>query len=196
MRKHFLIIAALIALPLATFVFMASDEAPISMANRPVGFREEMLSDRVSLPAKLFIKTCAQCHDLPDPKMHASGEWRPVVTRMMDRLQRRKAFSMESKTLFLPSPEETIQILGYLVNQGFKKASPQTLAETSPEAILFFKTCSQCHGLPDPAQHTGEEWTAVVHRMRGHLRDMKKREISDEESTLILTFLTRREAIP
>ncbi len=191
MRKHLIIIAILVALPLTTFIFIASDDPPISVANRPAGFKEAQLADRTSPSARLFIRACIQCHDLPDPRMHASGEWLPVVSRMIDRLQRRKVFSMESKNLFLPSPEEMGQIVTYLSRHGFRKASPRLIQDASPETILFSKRCAQCHHLPDPSQHTAKEWTAVVDRMRGHIKERGKQEITDDERRTLLSFLSK-----
>lgn len=191
MRRHFIIIAILVTLPLAVFIFIASDDPPISVANRPVGFKEAQLADRVSPPARLFIRTCIQCHDLPDPKMHASEEWPLVVSRMFDRLQRRKAFSMESKALFLPSPSELGEIATYLSRHGFKRASPRMIQDASLEAVLFSRKCTQCHQLPDPSQHTANEWAAVIDRMQGHIRERGKQEMTDDEKRTLLSFLSR-----
>jgi len=36
---------------------------------------------------------------------------------------------------------------------------------------VFTRTCSQCHVLPDPRQHTAAQWPAVVARMQLHMRE-------------------------
>jgi hypothetical protein len=36
---------------------------------------------------------------------------------------------------------------------------------------LFGQTCSQCHGLPDPRQHSAGQWPVVVARMEQHMRE-------------------------
>jgi hypothetical protein len=40
----------------------------------------------------------------------------------------------------------------------------------SESGKMFAIACSQCHALPDPAQHTAREWPAVVKRMEEHMR--------------------------
>ncbi len=35
-------------------------------------------------------------------------------------------------------------------------------------------TCSQCHTMPNPNQHTGAEWRNVIPRMEKHIRTYKK----------------------
>jgi hypothetical protein len=40
----------------------------------------------------------------------------------------------------------------------------------TPAGRLFAQTCSQCHALPDPRQHTATQWPSVVARMELHMR--------------------------
>jgi hypothetical protein len=40
----------------------------------------------------------------------------------------------------------------------------------TPAGRLFARTCSQCHALPDPRQHTAGQWPSVVARMELHMR--------------------------
>jgi len=40
----------------------------------------------------------------------------------------------------------------------------------SPAGRLFAQTCSQCHALPDPRQHTAAQWPSVVARMELHMK--------------------------
>jgi len=41
----------------------------------------------------------------------------------------------------------------------------------SAGAKLVKQYCTQCHGLPTPAQHTADAWPAVVARMQAHMRE-------------------------
>lgn len=190
MRRHLFIVISIIASLLGLFIFFASDEEPASMAKPPSGFKEEFLIDRESYAARLFIKTCIQCHDLPNPKGQAADEWPAVVIRMLDRLQRRKVLSMNSKPLFLPSAEEGSKIMDYLSEYGFKKAPPHLTKDPSPPAALFVTICSQCHALPDPSQHTAAEWGTTLPRMEGHMAQMKKRALNEDERSTLLAFLS------
>ena len=45
---------------------------------------------------------------------------------------------------------------------------------SAPVGILFEATCSQCHVLPDPKQHTADEWPGVVERMAQNMKTMGK----------------------
>ena len=35
---------------------------------------------------------------------------------------------------------------------------------------LYAQTCSRCHALPDPRQHSAGQWPGVVGRMEGYMR--------------------------
>jgi len=59
----------------------------------------------------------------------------------------------------------------------------------SKSGRLFAQTCSQCHALPDPQQHTAAQWPSVVARMEQHMRQSNiplpgEREIKDIDAFL------------
>jgi len=62
-----------------------------------------------------------------------------------------------------PPPEET----GAKYQQGYREAKI---------------TCSQCHALPDPDQHSRSEWPNVIARMEEHIKTYHK--ILPDEDTL------------
>ena len=45
---------------------------------------------------------------------------------------------------------------------------------SAPNGKLFEAICSQCHVLPDPRQHTANEWPGVVGRMTQNMKTMGK----------------------
>ena len=49
--------------------------------------------------------------------------------------------------------------------------------------------CSACHALPDPRQHTQDEWPAVVDRMTQNMRSLDRVVPSDSELKQVITFL-------
>ncbi len=80
----------------------------------PMGFGAEQLRDQTSPGAIVFIKTCAQCHGLPNPKMHTRDEWPQVTHAMLNRLMRRKILSMSNTKFYVPSESEAALIGPYL----------------------------------------------------------------------------------
>ena len=107
------------------------DDAPGPPPQKPVmpfGFTASMLEDQTSESAQIFIQTCTQCHMLPNPKLHTKKEWPDVVSRMINRLRRRKFFS--SQPLFVPGNHKANQIVDYLSLHALDNGS-ETEASTS-----------------------------------------------------------------
>ncbi len=61
----------------------------------------------------------------------------------------------------------------------------------SPAARLVADRCGRCHAPPDPRRHSAEEWPAVVERMRVHMVRQANEVLSDEETRVVLEYLTR-----
>ena len=55
---------------------------------------------------EVFMTTCSQCHDLPDPRSHSAADWIATVRRMMQNME-----PMLGTTL---TPEEYSKIVLYL----------------------------------------------------------------------------------
>lgn len=177
----------LIAVALSGLLFVVAITRPRSASVRgflPAGFRAEQLADQSSAGAKLFIKTCSQCHELPSPKIHTPQEWPPVIDRMLQRLRAREELSM-------PTREEAEHIAGYLIFHG-KNPSAPLLTDPSPAAVLYRERCGQCHLLPHPLQQTREEWVEVVDRMQDQMRRQQKNPLTDSEKRSILEYLQQK----
>ncbi len=160
----------------------------------PPGINPEKLPDPQSEGARLLTYYCTQCHNLPSPAMHTAEEWPAVVQRMVARMtmmSRMGGMGMMPQ-IAAPSRKQQDTILSYLQSHALQAIAPGKLSlPESPEARTFQNVCSQCHGLPDPALHTAAEWPAVVERMRGNMRTMGKRVITEEEKEDIVSYLTR-----
>ena len=52
----------------------------------PPGIEPEDLPETDSTGAKLIVRYCTQCHNLPSPSMHTTEEWTEVAQRMFNRL--------------------------------------------------------------------------------------------------------------
>jgi mono/diheme cytochrome c family protein len=87
-----------------------------------------------------------------------------------------------------PTAYEREAILAYLRNHAMASAEGEALP--AGEGRDRFRTvCARCHALPDPGQHTPDEWPAVVERMRENMRKMEVAEPSDEEAAAIVRYL-------
>ncbi len=154
----------------------------------PPGIKAEDLPDSASRGAQLMNYYCTQCHDLPSPAMHTAEEWPIVAGRMFARMSMMSGMmGIENQT-----PAEREEILANLKAHSMKSIAPSALP--SPEsrgAILFKKTCSQCHALPALSMHTAREWGSVVERMRGNMKVMGRGVINDRQEKEIVGYLSR-----
>ncbi len=151
----------------------------------PPGVTPENLPDPKSQGAKLLVRYCHQCHNLPSPSMHSAEEWPDIATRMFYRME------MMSGRMGIESPtrEDQVAIVNYLKTYALKPATSELPAPESPVAILFRQSCTQCHPLPDPKSQTAAEWPAIVERMKSNMEFWHKRVITDEEKKQILGYL-------
>lgn len=160
----------------------------------PPGVDPESLPEPDSTGAKLLRRYCAQCHDLPSPRMHSAEEWRGVYQRMNDRMKMMSIGGMMGGMTRTETPDlkEEKVLLAYLQRHGLRAAVPNQISGLdSPEGMLFRQTCSQCHALPDPKQHTAQEWPGVVARMKGNMALMRKPVILTKEEQVIVEFLQK-----
>jgi mono/diheme cytochrome c family protein len=54
---------------------------------------------------------------------------------------------------------------------------------------VYLEFCQQCHSLRSPDTHTSAEWPDVVRRMRTHMAQKKRKELSDEQTDQLLVYL-------
>lgn len=158
----------------------------------PSGIKPEDLPDPDSPGAKLAVRFCDQCHDLPSPALHTNEEWPGVEGRMFARLSMMSGMPMmQGMGMESPSPDQQKAIVDYMVAHAMKPAVLGALPQPeSADAVLFKTVCSQCHPLPDPGLHTAGEWPAVTKRMRTHMKEMGKRVITDKEKAEIVGYLS------
>lgn len=156
----------------------------------PAGLRAEDLPDAESRGAKVLGLYCGQCHDLPDPRMHTPEEWEAVVARMEQHMQA-QAGGMLARIL-LPSSQDKDVLVNYLHAHSLKPMESLALATlSSGEGQSYRQVCSDCHALPDPAQHTPKEWRLVVARMKQNISEAGRPLPSDEAFGAVLTYLER-----
>jgi len=148
----------------------------------PVGsYPVEDLPEPDSTGAIAFSAYCTQCHGLPSPKTHIAAEWDSTIDRMAARMFRMGSRGMHG--VVAPSESELGELRAYLKEHAMREA-PDFFAteQKSPGLEAFSEVCSQCHALPDPAQHTAAEWPGVVSRMQ---QNMQRMGVEQEEAPVI-----------
>jgi cytochrome c2 len=155
-----------------------------------------LLPDHDSKGAQLLQTYCAQCHGLPAPGLHTAEEWPAVVARMNNRMQHMGHMGMmggmhhRMHGVSAPSSEERDAILAYLSAHAQKTAGEELHEALETKAGQTYRAiCSQCHGLPDPKQHTQREWPAVVERMKLNARRLGKTIPDGAQTQDIVVFL-------
>src|SRR5258706_472532 len=58
-----------------------------------------------------------------------------------------------------------------------------------PGRPTFSQVCSRCHSLPDPRQHSKDDWPAVVMRMETRMQQMQVNRPQQAEMQEILAYL-------
>ena len=123
--------------------------------------------------ARLTARYCVQCHHLPNPQMHAADRWKPVVERMVWRMQGKGNLGELMKEMMAqiraPTTEEVATLTRYLQKHGQKEIDSSHPALATTAGQIYHLACSQCHSLPDPRRHTAREWPVVVERMKRHM---------------------------
>jgi len=155
-----------------------------AMVNMPAGISAGALPDPASQGAQLTGKYCAQaCHGIPAPSSHSSTDW-PVVLR---RMWMRMSTLDTAYQISVPTAAERVVILDYMLANAL-----QVTAGWLPDApgrLLFAQKCGACHGLPDPAQHSPDDWVAVVRRMNGRMQDLLGTALTQDELQRIVLYL-------
>lgn len=164
-------------------------------AQLPPGIAPEDLPDPQSPGARLLTQYCAQCHDLPGPGMHTAREWPPVVERMNRRMRMMSGRGMMGGMMgrmAAPSDKELHEIVDYLQRHAQAPMDRSRYPDLDTEAgIAFQETCSRCHALPDPKQHTAGEWPLVVSRMKRNMTAMGKTVPEKDVIEQVVDFLRR-----
>lgn len=177
------------------------------MMTLPDGVPANDLPAPDSRGARLAGEFCSQCHGVPSPKRHSASDWVPTLRRMFVRMDHmsgmggrmggrgmmgrgRRDMPMGMHGVEAPSEEEKRALVDYYTANALRATEPGALP-AGEGAELFRDRCSQCHALPDPAQHVPGEWSNVVERMRENMRAADVAGLSDEEAAAITAYLER-----
>ena len=156
-----------------------SPQGPLLERILPPTFEPRELPEPGSQGARLMLRYCVQCHNLPNPAMHQAEKWPPIVERMVFRMQGNgnlgPLMSEMMAGVKAPSDEEERTLLAYLRKHAQKALDPRAYPEVNtPAGEAFRLACNQCHVLPDPKRHSAAEWPAVVTRMQENMEWMNR----------------------
>lgn len=164
--------------------------ARASMGFFPQGFTVETLPEPESRGAKALGLYCVQCHALPIPSMHTQQEWEVILARMRGHMEAQSG-GMIVRIMQLSDKEEDV-LAAYLTAHAIRSIEMAALPDVeSPAAQSYVRYCSSCHATPDPAQHTGTQWSRVLLRMKGYMEAAGKEVPADSDFTLLREYLTR-----
>jgi cytochrome c5 len=157
--------------------------AAAEVALPPPGVSPADLPDPNSQGAKDVAQFCTSCHNLPTPGAHSATDWPSVARRMWLRM------GMLPPGLQVPVPTEQQRqaILNYLLGHALQVSGASL--PPGPGRETFSRTCSQCHALPDPRQHSQADWPVVVQRMYSHMAQMKVTPPNQAGVTQIIAYL-------
>jgi len=156
-----------------------SPHGPMLERILPPTFERRRLPEPRSRGARLVVRYCVQCHNLPNPAMHDAARWPSVVDRMVARMQGKGNLGTLMAEMMAgveaPTEEEHRTLLAYLTRHAQKPLDPAKLPEVlQPTGESFRLACNQCHVLPDPRRYTARQWPAVVERMRVNMEWMNR----------------------
>jgi hypothetical protein len=145
----------------------------------PPAIEPAQLPEPQSQGARLTLRYCVQCHNLPNPAMHHAAKWPKVVHRMVERMRGRGNMGRLMADLMAgveaPDDAEVARLLAYLQRYAQAPLDPKVVPEAFlPEGEPFRLACKQCHVLPDPRRYTAAQWPAVVARMERNMSWMNR----------------------
>lgn len=157
----------------------ASPHGPLLERILPPSFDASELPERDSQGARLVLRYCVQCHNLPNPAMHHAAKWPGIVDRMVLRMHGKGNLGALMAEMMAgvraPAASEVQDLTGYLQKHAQEPLDPRRYPEAfEPSGEAFRLACNQCHVLPDPQRHTAAEWRAVVARMQHNMQWMNR----------------------
>ncbi len=150
----------------------------------PPGLPLDLLPAPDSEGSLLLQRYCTQCHNLPGPGRHTAAEWREVMDRMSLLMDVSHRFGALMGKVELLQEQENAVLLAYLSDNALK---PWSGEQSAPET--YQEACSGCHSLPDPEQHTQQEWPAVLARMAHNADIMGRQPFPAASMAAIRSFL-------
>ncbi len=159
--------------------------ASAKVALPPPGIGPADLPDPDSDGAQHVRQYCTACHALASPQSHSATDWPTVLRRMWLRIDRVPArFSVP-----VPTAAERVVMLRYLLDNALSVSRAEL--PSGPGRNVYTAMCGRCHELPDPRQHSRDDWPAVVIRMREHSVQMLGESPPQSEIQAVILYLER-----
>lgn len=157
----------------------ASPHGPLLERILPPTFERRQLPEPRSRGARLALRYCVQCHNLPNPAMHEAKRWPSVLDRMVVRMRGKGNLGTLMTEMMAnveaPNDAEQRALLAYLTRNAQRPLDEAKIPEAlQPSGESFRLACNQCHTLPDPKRYTAAQWPAVVERMRKNMEWMNR----------------------
>lgn len=110
-------------------------------------------------------------------------EWPTVIDRINQRMRM-------MHDIGAPNREELRTLMLYLQQHAQIPIARARYADLgAPGGKLFEATCSGCHALPEPGQHTSDEWPGVVRHMTYNRETMGKLRPDQATFETVVEFL-------
>ncbi len=154
----------------------------------PFGLTANQLPDPQSKGAALLASYCGQCHNLPSPKMHSTGDWPMRFEKMMDHAMLMAGTSPDVK---IPVDKEKKELVSYLEKNGFRELPANSPLRGEPQVFNVIWFCSVCHAVPDPDQFPAKEWGKIVDRMNSYRKKQGREEMSNSDRKVVINFLAK-----
>jgi cytochrome c5 len=185
---EFLTLVLLMGSPavMASHSFGGMDLCALYPEVMPPGLMPDQLPDASGVGAALMQGYCTQCHALPGPGRHSAEEWPQVLDRMLMLMDVADRFGGLLGNVKAPAADERDLLRRYLVSHALQ---PMERTPQGAGASAFESHCGACHVLPDPGQHSLEDWPAVLKRMQRNMSVMKYAPPSRELMVQIRYFL-------
>ena len=157
----------------------ASPHGPLLERILPPTFEARQLPEPGSRGARLTLRYCVQCHNLPNPAMHHAEKWPAVVERMVLRMEGRGNLGALMSEMMAgveaPAEDDSAALVAYFARHAQRPLDAARYPEVNrPSGEAFRLACNQCHVLPDPQRYTAAEWPAVVSRMQENMEWMNR----------------------
>jgi len=154
----------------------------------PGSLTADQLPDPQSKGAALLASYCGQCHNLPSPRMHSTGDWPMRFEKMMDHAMLMAGTSPDVR---IPVDKEKKELVSYLEKNGFRGLPANSLLRGEPQAFTVMWFCSVCHAMPDPDQFPAKEWGKIVDRMNSYRKKQGREEMSNSDMKEVINFLVK-----
>src|SRR5439155_23675262 len=126
-----------------------SPHGPMLERILPPTFELQQLPERRSRGARLVVRYCVQCHNLPNPAMHHAAKWPAIFERMVVRMRGRGNLGELMHDMMAgveaPSVDEAGALLADLQKHAQGPLDPKKYpAVNQPEGQSFKLACQQC----------------------------------------------------